>query len=291
MGPRAGSRPEAAILISRPYVTRNIKPAKQGLYDPANEHDACGVGFVANIKGRKSHDIIAQGLQILRNLAHRGATGADPLTGDGAGILLQIPDTFFRRALKSEQAGIELPPAGKYGVAMVFLPQAPASRSVCERIIEDTLSAEGQQFIAWRDVPTCNDGVGEGVKVVEPYIRQVFIKRGAACPDVDTFERKLFVIRKCIEHTVRAARMEQHEMFYITSMSARTIVYKGMLLANQLGSFYPDLSDKTMVSALALVHQRFSTNTFPSWDLAQPFRLVCHNGEINTLRGNVNWMA
>ncbi len=260
---------------------------KQGLYDPANEHDACGVGFIANIKGRKSHAVIRQGLRILENLTHRGAVGADPLAGDGAGILLQIPDRFLREecALK----GIELPPAGAYGVGMVFLPADAVARANCESLLEQTILEEGQRLLGWRDVPTRNGCIGEGVRAVEPVIRQVFIATGTADPAV--FERKLFVIRKIVENAVRVSDWKQRERFYLPSLSSRTLVYKGMLLADQVDAFYPDLNDERMVSALALVHQRFSTNTFPSWDLAQPFRMIAHNGEINTLRGNINWMA
>ncbi len=265
------------------------RPGRQGLYDPRNEHDACGVGFVADIKGRRSHAIIRQGLRILENLTHRGAVGADPLAGDGAGILMQVPDGFLREecALK----GVELPAAGEYGVGMIFLPRQERSRAACESLLERTVEEEGQVLLGWRDVPTDNSGVGESVKAVEPVIRQIFIARGPECPDQDTFERKLFVIRKVVEHAVRSAAMEGHETFYIPSLSSRTLCYKGMLLANQVDAYYPDLVDERMVSALALVHQRFSTNTFPSWDLAHPFRMIAHNGEINTLRGNINWMT
>ena len=262
------------------------RPSRQGLYDPAHEHDACGVGFVAHIKGQKSHALVKQGLQILENLTHRGATGADPMMGDGAGILIQIPDAFLRRV-----CNFNLPVAGDYGVGMVFLPRNADSRAACEQQINAAISAEGQALIGWRDVPTDNSGLGEGVKAVEPVICQVFIARDANCADQDAFERKLFVLRKRAELAVRALQLSDGEMFYIPSLSARTIVYKGMLLARQVGEYYPDLHAQDMVTALALVHQRFSTNTFPSWDLAHPFRLVAHNGEINTLRGNINWMA
>ncbi|MFQ5486918.1 MAG: glutamate synthase large subunit, partial [Gammaproteobacteria bacterium] len=264
------------------------RPGRQGLYDPRNEHDACGVGFVAHIKGRRSHAIVRQGLRILENLTHRGAVGADPLAGDGAGILMQIPHEFLREecALK----GVELPAADEYGVGMIFLPRQERSRAACESLLERTIEEEGQVLLGWRDVPTDNSGVGESVKAVEPVIRQIFIARGPQCPDQDTFERKLFVIRKVVEHAVRSVAMEGYETFYIPSLSSRTLCYKGMLLANQVDAYYPDLVDERIVSALALVHQRFSTNTFPSWDLAHPFRMIAHNGEINTLRGNINWM-
>ncbi|MCW5620665.1 MAG: glutamate synthase subunit alpha, partial [Burkholderiales bacterium] len=263
-------------------------PPRQGLYDPANEHDACGVGFVAHIKGRPSHDIVQHGLLILRNLTHRGAVGADPLAGDGAGILLQIPDRFFREEMAKQ--GISLPPAGAYGVGMVFLPQEPASRLACEYEVERAIKDGGQIVLGWRDVPRDNTGLGESVKAIEPVIRQVFIGRGADVTVTDSLERKLYVIRKAAGHAIQALRLAHGKEFYVPSMSARTIVYKGMLLAGQVGTYYQDLQDPRFVSALALVHQRFSTNTFPTWDLAHPFRFIAHNGEINTLRGNVNWI-
>ncbi|HKB82612.1 MAG TPA: glutamate synthase-related protein [Burkholderiales bacterium] len=263
-------------------------PAQQGLYDPANEHDACGVGFVANIKGARSHAIIEQGLLILKNLTHRGAVGADPLAGDGAGILIQVPDQFFREEMAGR--GIKLPPLGEYGVGMIFLPQEPASRLACEYEIERAIKDEGQVLLGWRDVPRDNAGLGASVKKIEPVIRQVFIGRGAGVTVTDALERKLYIIRKVSGHAIQALKLEHSKEFYVPSMSARTLVYKGMLLAGQVGSYYKDLSDPRMTSALALVHQRFSTNTFPTWDLAHPFRMIAHNGEINTLRGNVNWL-
>jgi len=263
-------------------------PARQGLYDPANEHDACGVGFIANIKGARSHAIIEQGLLILKNLTHRGAVGADPLAGDGAGILIQIPDQFFREEMADR--GVKLPPLGEYGVGMIFLPQEPASRLACEYEIERAIKDEGQVLLGWRDVPRDNAGLGESVKKIEPVIRQVFIGRGAGVTVTDALERKLYIIRKVSGHAIQALKLEHSKEFYVPSMSARTLVYKGMLLAGQVGSYYKDLSDPRVTSALALVHQRFSTNTFPTWDLAHPFRMIAHNGEINTLRGNVNWL-
>lgn len=269
-------------------MTDQFPPTKQGLYDPENEHDACGVGFVAHIKGQKSHGIVEQGLQILRNLTHRGATGADPLAGDGAGILLQIPDAFFRQELL--ERGVHLPEVGEYGVGMVFLPQEPASRLACEQEIERAVRAEGQVLLGWRDVPRENSVLGESVKRIEPVMRQVFIGAGSNVTVTDALERKLYVIRKRSGHAIQALGLEHGKEFYVPSMSARTIVYKGMLLADQLGNYYQDLNDPRVVSALALVHQRFSTNTFPTWDLAHPFRMIAHNGEINTLRGNVNWL-
>jgi len=260
---------------------------QQGLYDPRQERDACGVGFVANIKGKPSHDTVSQGLQILGNLTHRGAVGADPLAGDGAGILLQIPDAFLRAQCAAQ--GIVLPAAGSYGVGMLFLSRDAAIRAACEQILVEKIAVEGQQLLGWRDVPVDNSGLGESVKKSEPIVRQVFIGCGANCADTDAFERKLFVIRKTVQHAVR--RLPVAQGLYIPSLSARTIVYKGMLLADQVGKYYLDLQDKTVTSALALVHQRFSTNTFPTWIRAHPFRMIAHNGEINTLRGNVNWMA
>ncbi len=263
-------------------------PSRQGLYDPAHEHDACGVGFVAHIKGLKSHAIIAQGLQILENLSHRGATGADPLAGDGAGILIQMPDAFLRS--ESTLLGITLPPAGEYAVGMVFLPQEAKARAFCEETLTRCATEEGQRVLGWRDVPTDNRSLGDSVKQVEPVIRQLFVARGANCPDQNHFERKLFVLRKRAEHAVLQQGIDRKQ-FYLPSLSSRTLIYKGMLLADQVGQYYRDLSHPAMVSGLALVHQRFSTNTFPTWDLAHPFRMIAHNGEINTLRGNVNWMA
>jgi glutamate synthase (NADPH/NADH) large chain len=269
-------------------MTNPALPARQGLYDPANEHDACGVGFIAHIKGAKSHTIIEQGLQILKNLTHRGAVGADPKAGDGAGILIQIPDPFFREELAKQ--GIKLPPPGEYGVGMVFLPQEPASRLACEYEIERAIKDEGQVLLGWRDVPRDGSSLGESVKRIEPVIRQVFIGRGAGVTVTDALERKLYIIRKVSGHAIQALKLEHGKEFYVPSMSARTVLYKGMLLAGQVGSYYKDLQDARVVSALALVHQRFSTNTFPTWDLAHPFRMIAHNGEINTLRGNVNWI-
>src|SRR5689334_19524064 len=269
-------------------MTDNTIPQEQGLYSPANEHDACGVGFIAHIKGTKSHAIIEQGLQILRNLTHRGATGADPLAGDGAGILIQLPDRFFREEMAKQ--GTHLPPIGQYGVGMVFLPQEPASRLACEYEIERAIKDEGQVLLGWRDVPCDNSGLGISVKKIEPVIRQVFVGRGAGVTVTDALERKLYIIRKSSGHAIQLLKLAHGKEFYVPSMSARTIIYKGMLLPHQIGTYYKDLQDPRVTSALALVHQRFSTNTFPTWDLAHPFRLIAHNGEINTLRGNVNWI-
>jgi glutamate synthase (NADPH/NADH) large chain len=259
-----------------------------GLYHPRFEHDACGVGFIAHIKGTASHTIVQQGLKILHQLDHRGATGADSLVGDGSGILLQLPDALFRQDFAAR--GIPLPPLGEYGVGMVFLPQEPASREACEYEIERAIKDEGQLVLGWRDVPTNNSVISPSVKHLEPVVRQVFIGRGPSITVPDALERKLYIIRKSSGHAIQALRLAHGKEFYVPSMSTRTIVYKGMLLPNQLGTYYLDLHDERLVSAMALVHQRFSTNTFPTWDLAHPFRLIAHNGEINTLRGNVNWL-
>jgi len=263
-------------------------PPPQGLYDPAQEHDACGVGFIAHIKGRKSHTIIEQGLEILKNLTHRGAVGADPKAGDGAGILIQIPDQFFREEMAKQ--GVRLPPPGQYGVGMVFLPQEPASRLACEYEIERAIKDEGQVLLGWRDVPRDPSVLGESVKAIEPVIRQVFVGRGKGVTVTDALERKLYIIRRVSGNAIRALNLAHGKEFYVPSLSARTIVYKGMLLARDIANYYLELKDPRVASALALVHQRFSTNTFPSWELAHPFRMIAHNGEINTLRGNVNWI-
>ncbi|TVO57595.1 glutamate synthase-related protein [Denitromonas halophila] len=264
-------------------------PHKQGLYDPANEHDACGVGFIAHIKGEKRHDIVIQGLEILKNLDHRGAVGADALQGDGAGLLLQLPDQLYREEMAAQ--GVTLPPVGDYGVGMVFMPKEHASRMACEEEIERAIRAEGQVVIGWRDVPVNPDmPMSPTVRKTEPIIRQIFIGRGADIMVTDALERKLYVIRRRAANAIQRLQLEHAKEFYMVSMSARTIVYKGLLLANQVGEYYLDLVDPRTVSALALVHQRFSTNTFPKWNLAHPFRMIAHNGEINTLRGNYNWM-
>jgi glutamate synthase (NADPH) large chain len=269
-------------------VDQPASPAAQGLYDPAQERDSCGVGFVAHIKGRKSHSIVEQGLTVLKNLTHRGAVGWDPKLSDGAGCLIQIPDRFFREELAKQE--IYLPPPGQYGVGMIFLPRDPASRLACEYEIERAIKDEGQILLGWRDVPVDNGDLAEPAKKLEPVIRQVFIGRGAGVTVTDALERKLYIIRKSSGHAIQALKLRHGKEFYVPSMSARSVCYKGMLLAYQVGEYYLDLKDPRVESALALVHQRFSTNTFPSWDLAHPFRMICHNGEINTLRGNVNWI-
>jgi len=265
-------------------------PKKQGLYDPAHEHDACGVGFVAHIKNQKSHDIVEKGLEILLRLTHRGAAGADPREGDGAGILIQIPDAFFQAI--TPELGITLPKEGEYGVGMVFLPQDESHRKASEAVVEKAISEEGQIFLGWRDVPcdTVRADLPESVTACEPVIRQIFIGKGEGCADQDAFERKLYVLRRVAKNGVDALGFEDEANFYFASMSSRTIVYKGMFLSHQVGAYYEDLRDARMTSALALVHQRFSTNTFPAWELAHPFRMIAHNGEINTVRGNINWM-
>ncbi|MFM2301033.1 MAG: glutamate synthase large subunit [Pseudomonadota bacterium] len=267
-------------------------PAPQGLYDPRNEHDACGVGFVAHIKGAKSHAIISQALEILKNIDHRGAVGADPLLGDGAGILIQTPDALFRKWADKE--GLKLPQPGDYAVAMCFLPQDEAAREFVIGTLEKFIAKEGQRLIGWRDVPVTTKGLGKAVLESMPVIRQCFVARGENCPDQDAFERKILAIRKQTQNPL-AALAEKHGLpglteLYVPSFSTRTVVYKGLLLATQVGSFYDDLRNPDCVSALGLVHQRFSTNTFPSWRLAHPYRFIAHNGEINTVRGNVNWM-
>jgi glutamate synthase (NADPH/NADH) large chain len=266
--------------------------AKQGLYDPCNEHDACGVGFVVNIKGRKSHDLIRQGLKILVNLDHRGAVGADPLVGDGAGCLIQMPDRLLHDW--ADKAGQRLPKAGRYAVAMCFLPQDARAREYAEKHFAEVVAKEGQTFVGWRDVPINLTGLGKTVIETMPVIRQAIVAASAQLKDQDAFERKILAIRKQILNNIRALEDKRHLPglgdLYMPSFSTRTMVYKGLLLAPQVGSFYEDLNNPLTESALALVHQRFSTNTFPSWKLAHPYRFLAHNGEINTVRGNVNWM-
>jgi len=269
-------------------MKHHLKQKKQGLYNPINEHDSCGVGFVANIHGKQSHKIISQGLELLTNLTHRGATGYDPKLGDGAGILIQIPDAFFKNEF--EVNGLKLPPLGDYAVGMCFLPQSKKNRELCESIIKQIIEDEKQVFISWRDVPFNNDDIAEAAKAVQPTIKQVFIQRNKDLANQAAFERKLFVIRKRIEIEVGKLSIDDPANFYISSMSSRTVVYKGMLMAHEVGEFFPDLIDEVAISAIALVHQRFSTNTFPAWELAHPYRMIAHNGEINTVRGNINWI-
>lgn len=268
---------------------RSEPPQAQGLYDPQNEHDACGVGFIVNIKGEKSHKLVLDAVQILVNLQHRGACGCEDNTGDGAGILLQVPHKLLNRVCR--EAGIVLPQKqGDWGVGMIFLPSDKAERRFCEEALERIVVEEGQEFLGWRDVPVDNSLLGATAIKVEPVIRQAFIGRGTATADAAGLEWKLYVIRKRMEKLIADSALAQKKFFYVPSLSNRTIVYKGLLLATQISTFYRDLGDPDMESAIAMVHQRYSTNTFPTWDLAHPFRHIAHNGEINTLRGNRNWM-
>jgi glutamate synthase domain-containing protein 2/glutamate synthase domain-containing protein 1/glutamate synthase domain-containing protein 3 len=265
----------------------NVLPPPQGLYDPRNEHDACGIGFIANLKGNKSHDIILKGIQILINLTHRGACGCDPDTGDGAGVLIQIPHAFFVR--ETAKLGFTLPAPGEYGAGTVFFPVERQQRLQCEGVIERVAREEGLKFLGWRDIRTNPAAIGREARKSQPYIQQVFIGRGPGM-DETTLERKLYIVRKRVETEIEKLDLENGDYFYVPSLSARTIVYKGLLLAPQIASFYSDLADPEVVSALCLVHQRFSTNTFPTWPLAHPYRYIAHNGEINTVRGNAAWM-
>ncbi|HVA94849.1 MAG TPA: glutamate synthase large subunit [Candidatus Dormibacteraeota bacterium] len=285
-GPSHVPKTKITAHMKELYPFRGL-PAAQGLYRPEHEHDACGIGFVASIEGRKSHDIVVKGVQILINLAHRGACGCDPQTGDGAGILIQIPHAYFDRECSA--LGFSLPAPGEYGVGMVFLPVDPHDRLICEGIIEKITSEEGLSVMGWRDTPINGNAIGRLARNTQPYIEQIFI-RCAPGMDQDAFERKLYVVRKRVEAEVAETEISEEEFFYIPSLSSRTIVYKGLLLAPQITDFYKDLLDPELTSALCMVHQRFSTNTFPSWKLAHPYRYICHNGEINTLRGNMNWM-
>src|SRR5580693_7414277 len=262
-------------------------PGRQGLYDPRHEHDACGMGFVVNLNGEKSHEIIRKGIEILINLTHRGACGCDPKTGDGAGILIQIPHEFFARECAS--LGFPLPEPGTYGVGMMFLPVEKQQRLICEGIVEKIAREEGLTVLGWRDTPLDGDSIGREARATQPYIEQVFL-RGAAGWAQDHLEQKLYVVRRRAEAAVAALDIREKAFFYVPSLSSRTIVYKGLLLAPQIAEFYRELNDPSTRSALCLVHQRFSTNTFPTWPLAHPYRYICHNGEINTVRGNVNWM-
>src|SRR5687768_6665473 len=263
-------------------------PRAQGLYDPAHEHDACGVGFVVNIKGARSHAIVRQALQVLINLLHRGACGCEANTGDGAGILLQMPDKFLRKECR--RLGIPLPGPKDYGAGLVFLPRDIVQRVKVQGLISTIVAEEGQRLLGWRDVPTRDAHLGASAVGVEPHIKQVFIARGDGTRDHARFERKLYVVRKRIEHAIEAMDFSEKPLTYIPSLSSNTLIYKGMLSADQIEAMFPDLMDRDVESALALVHQRFSTNTFPSWPLAHPYRYIAHNGEINTLRGNINWM-
>ena len=266
-----------------------VVPQAQGLYDPAHEHDACGVGFIADMKGRKSHAIIRDALRILENLEHRGAVGADPLAGDGAGILVQIPHDFLKEECRG--LGFTLPPVGRYAVGHIFLPRDDRLRALCERIWARIIKEQGLELLGWRSVPVDNSSMSEMVIATEPLHRQVFIACPSSILDQDDFERRLYLARKIVSNSIQEAYKGRDIGHYTVSLSSRTLVYKGMFLSYQVKAYYKDLSDPRFVSAMALVHQRFSTNTFPSWKLAHPYRFVAHNGEINTLRGNVNWMA
>src|ERR1700737_2419322 len=263
-------------------------PPKQGLSDPRNEHDACGFGFVADIKGRASHEIVDKALQVLLNLEHRGAAGAEKNTGDGTGILLQTPHAFL--ASECRKLGLELPAPGRYAAGMVFLPPNEAGRKAVERLFEETARGEGQQVLGWRDVPTDNATLGQTAKSSQPIVRQIFVGRGANCADEMAFERKLYVIRRLMKKKVSRSSIPGRSHFYVPSLSFKTIVYKGTLNAGQLRDFYLELKNPSVASAIAMVHSRFSPNTFPSWGRAHPYRYISHNGEINTLRGNINWM-
>ncbi len=262
-------------------------PQRQGLYHPRNEHDACGMGLVASIKGEKSHDIIRKGLEVLINLTHRGAAGCDPETGDGAGILIQIPHVFFAR--ECGELGIQLPEPGAYGVAMVFLPVDKHSRLQCEGVFERIAAEEGLKVLGWRDTPVNGDAIGREARASQPYIEQFFVGRPDGL-DEEIFERLLYLVRRRTENEMAASDIEGKDDFYVPSFSCRTIIYKGLMLAPQIEKFYFELANPLVTSALCLVHQRFSTNTFPSWKLAHPYRYVAHNGEINTIRGNISWM-
>src|SRR4030081_29180 len=297
----SGWRSDAATLVqvalSAPLASNPAEPAREhswrppaeGLYDPSLEKDSCGVGFIANIKGKKSHQIVSDALNILCNLEHRGAVGADPRAGDGAGILVQITHALFAR--KTKELGFTLPRPGEYAVGALFMPKEKAWRKVIQSIIADQIKDEQLTLLGWRDVPSDNFSLGETVKPTEPAHMQVFIGRGAHIKNDEEFERRLYILRKSISQAIYQRRDRGLAGYYPVSMSWRTVVYKGMFLPDQLGKYYPDLSEPDFESALALVHQRFSTNTFPTWSLAHPYRMIAHNGEINTLRGNVNWMA
>jgi glutamate synthase (ferredoxin) len=267
-------------------MNNNGLPAAQGLYNPQFEHDACGVGFIVHMKGQKSHEIVEQALTILVNLDHRGACGCETNTGDGAGILMQVPHKFLKKVAAAEN--ITLPEAGQYGVGMVYTSPDAKARAQGQQVFEQIAAEEGLKVLGWRDVPTNNSPIGNTAKSSEPFMRQVFIARSPSLADDLSFDRKLFVIRKRSHNAIRVTGIDP--FWYPSSLSCRTIVYKGMLMPLQVGEYYPDLQDPDMESALALVHSRFSTNTFPSWERSHPYRYIAHNGEINTMRGNMNWM-
>ncbi|MFH1782063.1 MAG: hypothetical protein ABH848_00395 [Candidatus Omnitrophota bacterium] len=270
-------------------MKRTHFPEKQGLYDPQFEKDACGVGFVCSIKGEKSNSIVKQGIEVLNRLSHRGAVGSDPKTGDGAGILIQTPHEFFVKIAK--RANIDLPGPGSYGTGLIFLPQDPQDRKSCKGIFEDTIKEHGQVLLGWRDVPVDETNIGKTAKDSKPIFQQIFIGRSKDVNDVLAFERKLYVIRKHVESSISLSGLKEKRSFYITNISCCTFSYKGLLMPSQLEEFFLDLKDDSLKSALCLVHSRYSTNTFPTWDLSQPFRFLAHNGEINTIRGNVNWVS
>ncbi|HJP41708.1 MAG TPA: glutamate synthase central domain-containing protein, partial [Dehalococcoidia bacterium] len=261
---------------------------RTGLYDSTHEHDSCGVGFIVHLKGERSHQIIQDGLTALENLAHRGACGCEENTGDGAGMTLQMPDEFLRH--ECAEFGLRLPPSGHYGSGVLFTPRYNEGMPLAKNLLASIVAEEGQHLLGWRPVPTNNNGVGATALSGEPRMEQVFIGRAADVPDEESFERILYVIRKRFEQEIESQVGSEGREYYFPSLSCKLLVYKGMLTAPQLRSYYPDLSDPRMVSALAMFHSRFSTNTFPSWRLAHPYRMIAHNGEINTLRGNVNWM-
>src|SRR3990172_539455 len=269
-------------------MDRPITPIKQGLYDPQHEHDSCGVGFVAHLKGQKSHQIVEDGITALEHLNHRGACGCEVNTGDGAGVLIQLPHDFLAHACA--RACIRLPEKGQYGAGLMFAAKDQRATQQAMALFRIIVEEEGQHLLGWRLVPTNNASVGYTAKLAEPDMHHVFVGRGNNCPDEEAFERKLYVIRKRWEHNMRRFGIPEAEAFYFPSLSCRTLVYKGMLMATQLREYFPDLSDPRMTSALCMYHSRFSTNTFPSWKLAHPYRMVSHNGEINTLRGNNSWM-
>ncbi|HEV2269916.1 MAG TPA: hypothetical protein VGR92_10675, partial [Steroidobacteraceae bacterium] len=267
----------------------HLPPGKQGLYDPWFEHEACGVGFVVDVKGRKSHRILEQAIQVLRNLDHRGACGCEANTGDGAGVLIQMPHAYFQYVAKKDRL-FSLPAPGEYASGLVFFPRNPTRRRRLVEAFEHIIQSEGQTILGWRTVPVNNSSLGETARAGEPFIRQVFIGRGPGVRDEAEFERKLYIIRKRAYSEIRTSTIDGAEYWYLCSLSHKTFVYKGMLLTEQLTRYFTDLEHPAIETALALVHSRFSTNTFPSWDRAHPYRYLAHNGEINTLRGNYNWM-
>src|SRR5262245_33354911 len=276
-------------MNTNPHRDIYERPEAQGLFDPAHERDACGVGFIASLKGAKSHRVISNALGMLCNLEHRGAVGADPLAGDGAGILIQIPHAFLKE--ECGKLGFSLPEPGHYAVGHVFMPQDERMMAHCERAWLRILKEQGLELLGWRPVPVDDACLSEMVQATEPVHKQVFIGRPKSGADQDEFERKLYLVRKIVSNAIHNTYKGRDIGHYTVSLSSRTLVYKGMFLSYQVGAYYKDLSDPRLISAMALVHQRFSTNTFPSWKLSHPYRMVAHNGEINTLRGNVNWMA